>query len=118
LQSLYRNDPEVLTWWGSRVECVSAVARHERERALTASDVRASFVRLDGLASKWHEIEPTEPLRTLAQRLLRTHPLRSADALQLAAALSSVPGGEIVCLEERLAVAAEKEGLRVLPAGT
>lgn len=50
-------------------------------------------------------------------RLLRTHPLRAADALQLAAALSLVQGGVaglvFLTADLRLAEAAEIEGLGV-----
>jgi hypothetical protein len=54
-----------------------------------------------------------------ALRLLGVHPLRAADALQLAAALILVrddPAGRaFVCLDERLREAALLEGFRVLP---
>ena len=114
VRSLYREDPHVFTWWGTRIECVAAVSRLEREKALSASAVRTSLRRLNDLASRWHEVEPADALRSLAQRLLRTHPLRTADALQLAAALRSVPEGEFVCLDARLNAAAEKEALTVI----
>jgi hypothetical protein len=59
-----------------------------------------------------------EPLRRLAQRLVRVHPLRAADAFQLAAALVAAepdPSGvEFVCLDPRLANAASREGFRVV----
>ena len=49
---------------------------------------------------------------------LRTHPLRAADALQLAAALAAADHNpaslEIVCLDERLRDAARREGFSVL----
>jgi predicted nucleic acid-binding protein len=50
--------------------------------------------------------------------LLRVHPLRAADSLQLAAALAVANGDpgalEFVSLDQRLADAARKEGLDVL----
>jgi predicted nucleic acid-binding protein len=61
-------------------------------------------------------VQPTERLRKLAERLLRAHQLRAADALQLAAMVQV--GGEqpdeleVVCFDERLAAAALGEGLR------
>lgn len=65
-------------------------------------------------------VAPTAPLRDRAGRLLAAHPLRTADALQLAAALAwcdDVPRGEsFVCLDERLREAARREGFAVLPA--
>jgi hypothetical protein len=54
-------------------------------------------------------------------RLLRVHALRAGDALQLAAALVAAEGQpgslEIVTLDERLALAASREGLRVVALG-
>lgn len=56
----------------------------------------------------------------MACGLLRKHEITSADALQLAAALCTPWRGpktiEFVCLDRRLARAAEREGLRI--AGT
>lgn len=61
----------------------------------------------------------TEAVRQRAKRLLMVHPLRAADALQLAAALvwaaESPQGLELVCLDRRLKEAALKEGFTVLP---
>ena len=34
VQDLLQEDPVILTWWGSEVECASAVCRLEREDAL------------------------------------------------------------------------------------
>ena len=64
-------------------------------------------------------IAPSNRVRERAGRLLATHPLRAADALQLAAALvwcDEAPQGEtFVCLDERLSAAARREGFAVLP---
>jgi hypothetical protein len=53
-------------------------------------------------------------------RLLRVHPLRAADSLQLAAAVVASEGdpGELpfVCLDEKLAQAASREGFVCLEA--
>jgi hypothetical protein len=57
-------------------------------------------------------------VRDGACRLLRTHPLRAADALQLSAALRlSEELGEpvdMVCFDDRLSDAARAERLRVV----
>src|SRR6516164_6465469 len=66
-------------WWGSGVECVSALALDQRAETLALD-------RLNQLASGWHEVDPTDLVRETAMRFLRVHPLRAADALQLAAA--------------------------------
>jgi hypothetical protein len=64
-------------------------------------------------------VQPTEVLRRRAERIIAVHPLRSADALQLAGALvwaQHFPQGlEVVCLDRNLREAASKEGFTVLP---
>ena len=115
--ALVNEDPEVAIWWATPVECASALARLEREAALTPADAADAFRRLDLLARSWFEIEPHDELREVARRLLRVHPLRAADALQLAAAYLAAerrpPTLEVVTLDERLRLAALKEGFRV-----
>lgn len=114
LQTLAVRDPDMLVWWGSRVECVSALARLERDAALDGRQARAAYERLDGLAHGWHEIGPGEIVRETAIRFLRVHPLRAADALQLAAAFVAAENRpsalEVVTLDDRLVEAARKEG--------
>ena len=73
-------------WWGSQVECVSALARLERDGALDPQAAVLAFDRLKQLAAGWHEVDPSDIVREVAARFLRVHPLRAADALQLAAA--------------------------------
>ena len=115
----YARDPGVLTWWGTRLECTSALARREREGVVDAPPVAAQ--RLAALAEQWQEVAPTEAVRTAASRLLRTHPLRTADALQLAAAIVAADGSPrtlpFVTLDDRLALAADKEGFPVVAPG-
>lgn len=110
-------DPLVVTWWGTAVECVSALARLEREGAMTPAEMQAAGERLDALELTWAEVQPTDQLRALAGRLLRVHALHAAEALQLAAALVGAEGQPgsltVVSLDARLALAAEREGLRV-----
>ena len=43
--------------------------------------------RLDALAAHWIEVDGLDAVRARAERILAVHPLRAADALQLAAAL-------------------------------
>lgn len=112
------DDPLMLVRWATPAECVSAIARLERERTLSGDAATAVLQRLDALAEGWHEIQPVEAARRTARRLLRVHPLRAADALQLAAAVVACEGDpsslERVTLEERLADAARREGFAVL----
>lgn len=117
LLALLERDPVMLVWWGTPVECTAAVARLEREGALGVPDAAAVLDRLRGLAATWQEILPAEEIRTTAQRLLRVHPLRSADSLQLAAAIVAAEHEpatlEFVSLDGRLNEAASREGFAV-----
>jgi len=110
-------DPTMFVWWGTPIECVCALARREREGAMTIAGAAHAIERLRALGQSWHEILPTDALRSLAQRLLRVHPLRAADSMQLAAAIAAtehVPERmPFVCLDERLAQAASREGFTV-----
>ncbi len=120
LLELLEADPDVLAWWGTPVEIASALARREREQLLTADEVEAALESARALAESWHEIVPSATVRRTAERLLRTHALRAADSLQLAAALIAANHDpatlEIVCLDARLAIAARREGFKVLEA--
>jgi predicted nucleic acid-binding protein len=118
LLELLEQDPQVLIWWGTAVEIASALARREREQLLTADEVTDALVLAKQLAESWHEIVPSDAVRRTAERLLRTHPLRAADSLQLAAALIAAdhdPGNlQVVCLDARLSAAARREGFTVV----
>jgi predicted nucleic acid-binding protein len=118
LQSLAADESAMLVWWGSEVECVSALARRERDGALDGRTMATALRRLRQLADAWDEIDPSDAIRETAERFLRVHPLRAADALQLAAAFAAAeqrPASlEIVTLDDRLADAARKEGFAVV----
>jgi predicted nucleic acid-binding protein len=123
LQALARHDSDMLVWWGSEVERVSALGRLERAAALDAKAIALALDRLKKLANGWHEIEPNEIVRETAMRFLRVHPLRAADALQLAAAFIAAerrPASlQVITLDERLADADRREGFALVdvPAG-
>jgi predicted nucleic acid-binding protein len=91
-----------------------------REQALTPESLGAALGRLKHLVEDVDVVAPTAKLRERAGRMLAAHPLRAADALQMAAALvwcDDTPGGEgFICLDERLREAARREGFDVLPA--
>jgi len=63
-------------------------------------------------------IDASAAVKRHATRLLRTHPLRTGDASQLAAAVVGSGGDSgplpFVCLDGRLVDAAEIEGFRLL----
>ncbi len=116
---LLRDDEHMTVWWGTRIECASALSRRTREGGLnSAAEVQARAV-FDRLVSSWTEIQPTDRVRSLAQRLLAVHPLRAGDSLQLASALvwaEDAPGQQpFVCLDNRLSDAAHNEGFVIRP---
>jgi hypothetical protein len=117
MQALARQDPDLLVWWASQTECASALSRLEHADALSQEGVEEALRRLMDLAQGWHEIEPCEIVREAAARFLRVHPLRAADALQLAAAFVAAEGRPrslpLVSLDDRLLEAARKEGFPV-----
>ena len=108
----------MLAWWGADIECVSALARLERSGHLPLEDVSEALSRLDELRQSWQEVQPVERVKETARRLLQMHNLRAADSLQLAAALlvsENRPSTlEFVCLDDRLAGAARREGFKLV----
>jgi len=118
LLKLLEQDADMLAWWGTPVEIASALARRERDGLLTADEVTAALTAVHALAEGWHEILPSDSIRRTAERLLRAHPLRTADSLQLAAALIASDHEpmslQFVCLDVRLARAAQREGFEVI----
>ncbi len=78
----------MVVWWCAPVEMHSAFSRLLRMGQLTSRQLVAAQVRLEKIRSGWREIQPSDSLREMAIRLVDRFPLRSADALQLAAALA------------------------------
>jgi predicted nucleic acid-binding protein len=117
LLATLESDPVMVVWWGTSIELVSAVSRREREGALDPSCAAAAVDRVRKLERAWHQVVPSDAVRNRAQRLLRVHPLRAADSLQLAAALS-IAGDDpasirFITLDRGLRDAAQREGLDV-----
>ena len=116
-RSLHESDPVIVVWWGSLVECESALASFRRRPGNDSAPVQAAVAGLEDLAQNWIEVPPEDQIRSRARRLLRVHPLRAADALQLAAALVAAaeePADlELVCGDARLSAAARQEGFVV-----
>jgi len=113
-----QDDPEQTVWCLSEVEIAAALARREREGA-DAGPIETAREDLSKLVRRWRPVTAVESVRARALRLVRTHPLRAADALQLAAALvasdDKPEGMPFVCLDDRLRDAARREGFPVLP---
>lgn len=106
----------VWTWWGTEIECISAIARKARE-GLPPYLVASATERLARYLDSWDTVEPTEELKVQALRLVRIHALRAVDALQLAAAGVIAEGRAesvvFITQDRRLADAAIREGFRL-----
>jgi predicted nucleic acid-binding protein len=119
LTELLVKDKEVVIWWATPLECQSAIYRRHRSSPLPSPTMRALNDRLRAFVEHASTVAPTDEVRRRAARLLAGHPLRAADALQLAAALAwceEQPHNEtFVSLDERLSSAARKEGFDIAP---
>ncbi len=121
LNALLAEDAEMTVWWGTWAECAVTISRLRRAGMLDEASKGETRTALNGLDAEWTEIEPEDDLRLLASLLAVDYPLKTADALQLAAALRWRGGAtedmEFVCLDEQLRRAARSEDFRVLPEG-
>lgn len=117
-RSLVETDPSMIAWWATPIECVSAIARRERDQSMTSAEASAAISQLQALSREWSEVLATDTVRNTAQRILRVHPLRAADSQQLAAAIVAAEGEPqtlgFVSLDGRLNEAALKEGFPVI----
>jgi len=113
-----KDDPDVVVWTLTRVELVSALARRRREEPSAAPRLATARRELLAAWPRWSEVTAVDVVRRHAERLVETHPIRAADALQIGAALVAADGDpdtlEVVTLDRRLAETAEREGFPVL----
>ena len=114
----YASDTVINVWCLTSVEAWSAVSRLRRQGHLDSPGMRVARRRLQSLLENWGEIDDLRAVRSRAQRLLETHPLRAGDALQLAAALVLVSDHPertpFVTLDARLADVAAQEGFQIV----
>lgn len=114
-----RDDPAMAVWVATPVEVLSALWRRRRGGEVTDALVGAAGDLLDALERAWSVVADATPVVARARRLVAVHPLRAADALQLAAALFACREDpsqvDVVTLDDRLAAAARLEGFHVLP---
>ncbi|HSU83888.1 MAG TPA: hypothetical protein VLR69_15820 [Thermoanaerobaculia bacterium] len=119
VEPLLQRDPEMAFWWGAPLEWWEALLAAQRRQTISAADLQRAREVLDHLRARGFEVQPTEDLRARALRLLAVHPLKAADALELAAALiwcrERTQGAGFVSLHPPLRLAAAMEGFRVLP---
>ena len=114
-----KDDPLMVIWWGTPVECESAIRRGSREGKVPPNAVAGAQERLKAFEEDAVEIAPSPEVKSKARALLAAHPLTAADALQLAAAVTwaaGTPAGhEFVTLDMQLADATRHEGFIVSP---
>jgi uncharacterized protein len=117
-RALRRTDRGIVVWALTRIELVSATRRLAREQLIDSDDVAVVLGRLEKIARTWTEIDALGIVRERSERLLASHALTAADALQLGAALIQVrdrpKGRAFVTADDRLASAAEAEGFDVI----
>ena len=113
----FQSDQVVLVWTMSKVEVFSALCRRFREGALKEVDFDSAKKRMNVFFDTAFEIISVPKVKDRALRLLQVHPLRAADAMQLAAVLvatqedtSRMP---IMSFDDRLTLAAKREGFTV-----
>ncbi|MBW1751744.1 MAG: type II toxin-antitoxin system VapC family toxin [Deltaproteobacteria bacterium] len=112
-------DQEMLIWCLSKVEVISALCRIVRDEKFSESDFNKAKKQFNELIQRAYEVKAIEKVRNRALRLLEVHPLRAADACQLASALVATQEDpdrlSILSFDERLKSAAAKEGFDVNP---
>ncbi len=113
-----RADPDVVVWTLTRLELLAALARRRRAEPRATRSLVAARREVLSAWERWSEVTAVDVVRRHAERVVETHPLRAADALQIGAALVAAeedPGAiEFVTLDRVQAEAAEREGFHVL----
>lgn len=113
-----REDAGVVVWTLTRVELLSALARRRRLEPAAARRLQGARRELLAAWERWSEVTATDLVRRHAERLVETHPLKAADALQIGAAIVAAEDDptdlDFVTFDRQQAVAAEREGFRVL----
>jgi len=117
-RQLLRADAQQLVFCFTRTEVLSALWRRHRAGQLDAAAIESVEARLEELSARWTEVISVHEVRVAAERLLRAHPLRAADALQLGACVAVFGAQrrdrEFVVLDDLLAEAARQVGFRVV----
>jgi predicted nucleic acid-binding protein len=102
----------------SEVEVVSALARRCREGVVSSSERDRASARLRDDIASMYVVELSADITAAATGLLLRHPLRAADAIQLASCLhlagQTRTPAELVAYDLPLATAARREGVNVL----
>ena len=105
----------------SEVEIASALSRRCRQGLISLADRDRALAALDADLKAVHVIELTQEVFQAARAALFRHPLRAADAIQLACAVVLRDRLQtrvaFLTFDERLAAASEREGLSAQASG-
>lgn len=116
---VFQSDQEVMVWTMSKIEVFSALCRRFREGGLKEADFYSAKKRMNDFFDMAFEIISVSKVKDRALRLLQVHPLTAADAMQLAAVLVATQEDtsrlQIMSFDERLTLAARREGFSVNP---
>lgn len=111
---------EMVAWTLTAVEMASAINRLLRMDRISPEGAQTALSHWENFLPELYLIRNVDLVKLKAIRLLRLHPLKAADALQLAAALiacNDTPSGHLfITLDSQLAQAASREGFCVKPA--
>lgn len=116
---LYEDCADVMVWFLTPVEVISAFSRLNRTSHLSANDFEKACNHFRFAKNQFIIIKEFEAVASKAERIISIHGLKSADALQLAAALTvtkdSPQNHVFVSLDDKLRRAAKNEGFAVKP---
>ena len=119
-RELLRKYSTIVVWWGTPVEIHAALSRLQREGRLTTEGVQNVLSLVAELRLRWREILPVDRVRQLAEESCLRYAIRSADALQLAAALvwcnERPKARNFICFDSHLLGAARAAGFTVYSA--
>lgn len=81
VRELLAADSSIIVWWGTHTECISALMRQVRTGSITSPEERACRHVLHTLAQSWSEIQPSDALRSMAERVWYVRGLNGLDTL-------------------------------------
>ncbi len=112
------DDRHVIVWMMTSVELLSTLGRLGRQTEELVDLLPGARAQAMQLFARWSAVVDAAPVKQRAERLVGVHPLATADALQLGAAIlasgdrpESLP---LVTLDTVLARAARLEGFTVI----
>ncbi|MBI3653584.1 MAG: type II toxin-antitoxin system VapC family toxin [Acidobacteria bacterium] len=117
-RQIQRAFPKSVVSWETLVEAFSAFNRALRKGALTQAKYGLASKQILALQKSWFEVPPDSLVKSQAVELLESYPLRTGDALQLAAAMMRCKGKPrhraFVCFDLLLAEVATQVGFTVV----